>query len=78
MLFSVALYWDCQRKDNFKPFKNLIKQLSNNVVQDYSAIKLLSYFYLKTAPDSQQEEQCIELLSRLKLKTEKLPQRLKG
>lgn len=76
--FSVALYWDCQGKDKFKPFKELIKQLSNNIVQDYCMRKLLNYFYFKTSPDSIEEEQCIELLSRLKLKTEKLPQKVKG
>jgi len=76
--FSVALYWDCQGKDKFKPFKELIKKLSNNAVQEYCMYKLLDYFYRKTTPDSQEEEQCIELLSRLKLKTEKLPQRVRG
>lgn len=76
--FSVALYWDCQGKDKFKSFKELIKQLSNNVVQDYCLCKLLDYFYRRTSPNSQEEEQCVEVLSRLKLKTEKFPQRLKG
>ncbi|MDR3046180.1 MAG: hypothetical protein LBU51_01015, partial [Bacteroidales bacterium] len=76
--FSVALYWDSQGKDKFKPFKELIKQLSNNVVQDYCFYKLLDYFYRKTAPNSEEEELCIELLSRLELKTKKLPRRLKG
>jgi predicted MPP superfamily phosphohydrolase len=76
--FSVGLYWDNQGKDKFKPFKELIRGLSNNIVQDYCTYKLIDYFYRKTAPDSQEEQLCIELLSRLKLKTEKLPQRLKG
>lgn len=76
--FSVALYWDCQGKDKFKPFKSLIKQLGNNIVQDYCLYKLLDYFYRKTAPNTQTEDECIELLTRLKLKTEKLPQRVKG
>ncbi|HQB22437.1 MAG TPA: metallophosphoesterase [Bacteroidales bacterium] len=76
--FSVGLYWDNQGKDKFKPFKELIKSLSNNIAQDYCTYKLMDYFYRKTAPNSQEEQLCIELLSRLKLKTEKLPQRLKG
>jgi hypothetical protein len=76
--FSVALYWDCQGKDKFKPFRELIKKLSNNVVQDYCLYKILDYFYRKTSPDTIEEEQCIELLIRLKLKKGKLPQRMKG
>jgi len=76
--FSVGLYWDNQGKDKFKPFKELIRRLSNNIVQDYCTYKLIDYFYRKTAPNSEEEQLCIELLSRLKLKTEKLPQRMKG
>lgn len=76
--FSVALYWDCQGNDKFKQFRILIKNLSNNIVQDYCMRKLLNYYYLKTTPNSMEEEECIDLLSRLKIKTEKLPQRMKG
>jgi len=76
--FSVGLYWDNQGKDKFKLFKELIRNLSNNIVQDYCTYKLMDYFYRKTTPDSPEEQLCIELLSRLKLKTDKLPQRLKG
>ncbi|MDR1896939.1 MAG: metallophosphoesterase [Prevotellaceae bacterium] len=76
--FSVGLYWDSQGKDKFKPFKELIKTLSNNIVQDYCMYKLYDYFYRKTKPDSPEAEQCIELLTRLKLKTEKLHKRLTG
>lgn len=76
--FSVGLYWDCQGKDKYKPFKQLISKLSNNIVQDYCLFKLLDYFYLKVIPDSPEEESIIELISRLKLKHEKLPKQLKG
>ena len=76
--FSVGLYWDCQGKDKYKPFKQLISKLSNNIVQDYCLFKLLEYFYLKVTPDSLEEENIIELISRLKLKHEKLPKQLKG
>jgi len=76
--FSVGLYWNNQGKDKFKLFKELIRNLSNNIVQDYCTYKLMDYFYRKTTPDSPEEQLCIELLSRLKLKTDKLPQRLKG
>jgi predicted phosphodiesterase len=76
--FSVGLYWDNLGKDKFKPFKELIKKLPNNIVQDYCTYKLLDYFYRKTKPDTPEEEQCIELLTRLKLKTQKLHKRLTG
>jgi hypothetical protein len=76
--FSVGLYWDNNGKEKDKPFKQLISKLSNNIVQDYCLFKLLDYFYRKTSPESDEEKNIIELLSRLKLKHEKLPKRLKG
>jgi hypothetical protein len=76
--FSVSLYWDNNGKEKDKPFRQLISKLSNNIVQDYCLFKLLDYFYRRTTPNSPEEDNIIELISRLKLKHEKLPKRVKG
>jgi hypothetical protein len=76
--FSVGLYWDNNGREKDKPFKQLISKLSNNIVQDYCLFKLLDYFYRKTTPNTPEEDNIIELISRLKLKHEKLPKQIKG
>ena len=74
--FSVCLYWDSQGDDFQKHITKLIRQLSNNIVQDYFLIRLIDYYYRKTKPDSVEEIIFIDILTELILKNEKLPKRL--
>jgi len=74
--FSVALYWDNQGANYPKYIVKLIRRLSNNIVQDYCLIRLLDFYYRKTKPNTPTESLCLDMLTELKLKHEKLPKRL--
>ncbi len=74
---SVALYSDIQGKNYPKYFKTLIKSLKNNIVKDYLFYKLIGYYYKRTKPGSPLEDIYLDLLAELRIKTQKLPRRLK-
>jgi hypothetical protein len=74
---SVALYSDIEGKDFPKYLKALIKKIGKNAVRDFSFLKLLDYYYRRTRPGSSNEKIYLDLLAELKIKTKKLPFRLK-
>jgi hypothetical protein len=74
---SVALYSDIQGRNFPKYFKSLIKRLNNNIVRDYSFYKLIQYYYKRTKPGSPMEDIYLDLLAELKIKSQRLPRRLK-
>ncbi len=73
---SVALYTDENGKDFDKYFKKLIKNSSNNIVRYYCDRKLTYLLYLKTKEGSDQEDIYIDLLTELKIRSQKLSRRL--
>jgi len=73
---SVALYSDEQGKDFPKYFKKLIKRLKNNIVRDYCNSKLTHYFYRRTKTGSPNEEIYIDLLSELRIRSQKLSRKI--
>jgi len=74
---SVALYSDIQGRDYPKHFKSLIKRLGGNIVRDYSFYKLIDYYYKRTKPGSPNEETYLDLLAELRIRSQKLPRRMK-
>lgn len=76
--FSVFLYADIQGNDYPKYLKEFIKKLKKNIVRDYALIKLVDYYYRRTRPDTQNEKIYLDLISDLRIKTLKLPQRMKA
>ena len=73
---SVALYADEHGRDFPKYFKKLIKRLSNNVVRDYCESKLTHYFYRRTKEGSSNEDVYIDLLTELRIRSQKLPRKI--
>lgn len=74
---SVALYADENGKDFYKYFNKFIKRISNNIVRDYCKSKLTNYYYLRTKPGSPNEELYLDLLTELRIRSQKLPRRMK-
>jgi hypothetical protein len=74
---SVALYSDIQGRDYPKYLKNLIKGLKNNIVRDYTYVKLINYYYKRTRPGSPNELTYIDLLAELKIRSQKGVKRMK-
>lgn len=75
---SVALYSDIQGNGFDKQLKNLVKKIKNNPTQDYLFIKILEYYYRRTRAGSPNEEMYLNILAELKMKSQKLPKRVKG
>jgi len=73
---SVALYADEHGRDFPKYFKKLIKRLSNSIVRDYCESKLTHYFYRRTKEGSSNEEVYIDLLTELRIRSQKLSRRI--
>jgi hypothetical protein len=74
---SVLLYSDIQGNDFSKYLKQFVKSLRKNIVRDYTFYKLLEYSYRRTRPDSPNEKVYLDLLSDLRIRTHKLPQRMR-
>ncbi len=75
--FSALLYADIQGNDFPKYLKQFVKSLKKNVVRDYTFYKLIDYYYRRTRPNSPNEQIYLDLLTDLRIRTQKLPQRLK-
>lgn len=76
--FSIALYSDVQGNEFDKYLKKFVKKLKKNVVRDYMLIKLVNYYYRRTRPNSLNENIYLDLISDLRIKTQKLPQKMKS
>jgi hypothetical protein len=75
---SVALFSDIQGNGFDKQLKYLVKKLKNNPTQDYLYSKVLDYYYRRTRSGSPNEEMYLNILAELKMKTQKIPKRIKG
>ena len=74
---SIAMYWDNNGQDFFKEIRHLVKNVRNNCVQDYLIAKLLYFYNIRTKDGSNEERECIDIISDLKIKSKKLPKRMK-
>jgi len=74
---SVFLYADFQGQDYPKHLRKFVKSVKNNAVMDYSLYKLWNYTYTRGKAGSTNEEIFLDILSRLKIKTESLPRRMR-
>lgn len=75
--FSIALYSDVYGKEHMKYLKGMIRNVGSNVVRDYLFFKLTDYLYKRTKPDSEEEEEYIDLLAELRIRTQGLARRIK-
>ena len=61
--------------------KKFIKQLKTNadnyIVSDFSFWKLIDYYYRRTRKNSDNEAMYLDLMAELRIKTQKLPRRMK-
>jgi hypothetical protein len=74
---SVALYSDIEGKDYSKQLKSLVKRVKNNIVRDYLFYKITYYYYRRTKPGSSKEAVYLDLLAELRIRSQKLPKRMK-
>lgn len=74
--FSIGLYWENNGPDYVKTINKFISSVGNNVVQVYLIVKLVEHLYYHTSPDSREEDTFLRLLTKLKLKHDKLPARM--
>ncbi|MDR1755379.1 MAG: metallophosphoesterase [Culturomica sp.] len=74
--FSVGLYWENNGEDYVKYINKFISSVGNNVVQVYLIVKLIEHLYFHTKSDSREEDTFLKLLTKLKLKHDKLPARM--
>lgn len=74
---SVALYSDVYG-DRFELFlRKFIKSIKKVPTQNYMLYKLQGYLYKRSEPDSKNEEMYLDLISDLKIRSQKLPKRMK-
>jgi hypothetical protein len=74
---SVTLYSDVQGQ-GFETFlMSFIKKTKNTSVQNYLLFKLTDYYYRRTKPGTDQEKMYLNLLTELRIRTQKLPKRLR-
>lgn len=78
---SVGLYADIQGRQFDKQLKIFINRLKidedTNVVSDYCFYKLIDYYYSRTRNGSPNEAIYLDLLSELRIRTQKYPKRMK-
>ncbi|MFB9079644.1 metallophosphoesterase [Flavobacterium procerum] len=74
---SIALYSDIQG-ENFNVYlRKFVKSASTVPTQNYLLFKLTDYLHRRSKPDSPNEELYLDLISDLKIRTQKLPKRMK-
>jgi hypothetical protein len=74
---SVGLYSDIQGNDFPNYLKIFAKSLKKNIVRDYLFLKIIHYYYQRTRTGSSNEEIYLNLLALLRMRTLKIPQRMK-
>jgi predicted MPP superfamily phosphohydrolase len=75
--FSVAMYADIEGKDFQKHLKDFAKRVRGNIVRDYLLFKVIYYYYRRTEPGSPMEDVYLDILSEIRIRAQKLPQRFK-
>jgi predicted MPP superfamily phosphohydrolase len=75
---SVALFSDIQGENFDKHLKLLVKSTNTVPVQNYLLYKLTEYLYKRSREGSENEDMYLDLISDLKIRSQKLPKRLKG
>lgn len=74
---SVALFSDIQGEGFDKHLRLLVKSANTVPVQNYLLYKLTEYLYKRSREGSENEELYLDLISDLKIRSQKLPKRLK-
>lgn len=74
---SVGLYADIEGPDFPKYLKKLVKKLKRNAIRRFLFLKLIEYYYRRTRSGSPNEKIYLDLLTELRIRTQKLPQRMK-
>lgn len=74
---SVALYSDIQGPNFDSYLSRFIKSINSIPVQDYMFFKLSDYLYKRSKAGSDNEKMYLDLITDLKIRTQKLPKRLK-
>lgn len=74
---SVTLYSDIQGQDFEIYLRKLVKSIDTVPVQNYLLFKLTDYLYKRSKSDSENEELYLDLISDLKIRSQKLPKRIK-
>lgn len=74
---SVALFSDIQGDKFDKHLKRLVKSSNTVPVQNYLLFKLTEYLYKRSKEGSENEEMYLDLISDLKIRSQKLPKRFK-
>ena len=74
---SVAIYSDIQGQNFDEYLRKFIKTVKTVPTQDYLLIKLVDYLFKRSNADSANELLYLDLISDLKIRSQKLPKRLK-
>ncbi|MDO9155093.1 MAG: hypothetical protein Q7U47_15525, partial [Paludibacter sp.] len=74
---SVTLFSDIQGEYFDKYLKKMVKSTNTIPVQNYLLYKLTEYLYKRSKEGSENEEMYLDLISDLKIRSQKLPKRLK-
>lgn len=74
---SVALYSDIQGPNFDNYLRKFVKSINSIPVQNYMLFKLSEYLYKRSKEGSDNELLYLDLISDLKIRTQKLPKRLK-
>lgn len=75
---SVALYADIEGQDFPKKLKRFIKTLKSNLVRDFCTEKIIDYYYRRTRPGSPNEELYLDMLATLRIRSQRLPARMRN
>jgi predicted MPP superfamily phosphohydrolase len=74
---SVTLFSDIQGKDFGKHLKRIVKSVNSIPVQNYLLFKLTEYLYKRSKEGTENEHMYLDLISDLKIRSQKLPKRFK-
>lgn len=74
---SVALYSDIQGPNFDNYLRSFVKSINSVPVQNYMLFKLTEYLYKRSKEGSDNEIMYLDLIADLKIRTQKLPKRLK-
>jgi hypothetical protein len=74
---TIALYSDIQGQNFDIHLRKFVKSVSSVPVQNYLLFKLTDYLYKRSKAGSENEELYLDLIADLKIRTQKLPKRIK-
>lgn len=75
---SLTLYSDIYGNNFDKYLREFVKTVNTIPVQNYLLYKLTEYLYKRSKSGTENEEMYLDLISDLKIRSQKLPKRLKG